>query len=46
MKNLYVLYVVMFMKERLLRLNVQFATLRLRNSKSRQVTESGLLSTW
>lgn len=34
MKNGYVQYAVMFMKERLLRLNVRYVTLRLRNSRS------------
>ena len=42
---MYVLYVVMFMKERLLRQNVRSVMHRLRSSKSRQVKESGLQST-
>ena len=42
---LFVQYVVMFMKEKLLRLNVQSVTHRLKNSKSRQEKDLGLQST-
>ena len=45
MKNLYVQYVVMFLREKQLRQNVRFATQAQINSKSRQAKENGLQNT-
>ena len=45
MKNLYVKYVVMYMKAKLLRQNARNAALLLANSPSKRVLWNGLLST-
>ena len=44
-KNLYVQYVVMFLREKQLRQNVRFATQAQISSKSRQAKENGLQNT-
>lgn len=44
MKNLFVQYVVMFMKVKVLRSSARYVKLRLKNSKNRQVIRHGLLS--